>query len=118
MSDFSSRLKHLRVQKELSQTDLSKLVGVLYNHINRYERRQSKPTAATLGKLAESLGVSSDFLMEGRTEDAAKATFQDRQLLMQFKEVEKHSDSDKHVVKEFLGTFFNKEKASKHDGRK
>ena len=110
MSDFASRLKQLRAQRGLSQSDLAKQVGVHYNHIGRYERGQSKPSAETLSKLAEALGVSADFLMEGSSDEAAKATFQDRELLMQFKEVEKLSDADKHLVKEFLNAFLTKKK--------
>ena len=110
MSNFASRLKQLRIQKNLSQTDLAKLVSVHYNHIGRYERNQSKPTAETLTRLADALAVSTDFLMEGNTNKAAKAAFQDRELLMQFKEVELLSDGDKHLVKEFLNAFLTKKK--------
>jgi len=110
MSDFASRLKQLRTQRSLSQTELAKMVGVHYNHIGRYERGQSKPGAETLTRLAESLGVSGDFLMEGRTEEAAKATFEDRELLIQFKEVEKLNETDKHLVKEFINAFLTKKR--------
>ncbi len=51
MSNFASRLKQLRTQQGLSQTELAKEVGVHYNHIGRYERGQSKPTAETLIRL-------------------------------------------------------------------
>ena len=81
MSDFATRLKQLRTQRGLSQTELAKEVGVHYNHIGRYERGQSKPTAETLTRLAKCLGVSGDFLMEGRADEAAKAAFEDRELL-------------------------------------
>ncbi len=110
MSDFASRLKQLRTQRGLSQTELAKAVGVHYNHIGRYERGQSKPTAETLTRLAEALGVSGDFLMEGRADEAAKATFEDRDLLMQFKEVERLNETDKHLVKEFLNAFLTKKR--------
>lgn len=110
MTDFASRLKPLRAQRGLSQSELAKLVGVHYNHIGRYERGQSKPGAQTLTKLAEALGVSSDFLMDGNTDEAAKASFQDRELLIQFKQVEQLNDNDKHLVKEFLDAFLTKKK--------
>lgn len=110
MSNFASRLKQLRTQRSLSQTELAKKVGVHYNHIGRYERGQSKPSAETLTRLAEALGVSGDFLMEGRTDEAAKATFEDRELLMQFKEVEQLNEVDKHLVKEFLNAFLTKKR--------
>ncbi len=110
ISDFASRLKQLRTQRSLSQTELAKQVGVHYNHIGRYERGQSKPSAQILTKLAETLSVSADFLVEGNTDATAKATFQDRELLMQFKQVEQLSDEDKHLVKEFLDAFLTKKK--------
>lgn len=111
MSDFASRLKQLRTQRDLSQTELAKEVGVHYNHIGRYERSQSKPSAETLTRLAEALGVSGDFLMEGRADEAAKATFEDHELLMQFKEVERLNEADKHhLVKEFLNAFLTKKR--------
>ncbi len=80
------------------------------NDIGRYERGQSKPTAETLTRLAQALGVSGDFLMEGRTDEAAKATFEDRELLMQFKEVEQLNEVDKHLVKEFIIAFLTKKR--------
>ena len=110
MSDFASRLKQLRTQRGLSQTELAKKVGVHYNHIGRYERGQSKPAAETLTRLAESLGVSGDFLMEGRTDEAAKANFEDSELLIQFKEVQKLNETDKHLVKEFINAFLTKKR--------
>ncbi len=98
MSDFASRLKQPRAQRGLSQTELAETVGVHYNHIGRYERGQSKPTAEILTRLAEALGVSGDLLMEGRADEAAKATFENRELLMQFKEVERLNETNKHLV--------------------
>ena len=88
-----------------------------YNHIGRYERGQPKPSAKTLTRLAEALGVLGDFLMQGRTDEAAKATFEDRELLMQFKEVERLNKMDKHLVKEFLNAFLTNKEAGKHDGQ-
>ncbi|MBL0379333.1 MAG: helix-turn-helix domain-containing protein [Desulfofustis sp. PB-SRB1] len=57
--------------------------------MGRYERGISRPAADTLKRMADALGVSSDYLIEGTTADAAKAKFEDRELLLQFQEVEK-----------------------------
>ncbi len=48
--------------------------------------------------------------MEGRTDEVAKTTFEDRELLMQFKEVERLNETDKHLGKEFLNAFLTKKK--------
>lgn len=105
---FPERLRVLRKQRDLSQGGLAKLVGVHYNHIGRYERGESRPTAETLVRLAAALDVSTDYLMGGSSEEAAKARFEDRELLRQFREVEKMPDADKSVVKRLLDAFLFK----------
>jgi transcriptional regulator with XRE-family HTH domain len=47
---FPERLLSLRKQKNLSQTELGKIVGVHYSHIGRYKRGISRPAADTLKK--------------------------------------------------------------------
>jgi transcriptional regulator with XRE-family HTH domain len=98
----------LRKQKNLSQTELGKIVDVHYSHIGRYERGISRPAADTLKRMADALGVSSDYLIEGTTADAAKAKFEDRELLLQFQEVEKLEEEDKQVVKKLIDAFLTK----------
>jgi len=105
---FAERLRTLRKQKNLSQTELGKLADLHYTHIGRFERGTSRPSGDTLKRLASSLEVSSDYLLEGSTEDAAKANFEDRELLRQFQEVEHLSEEDKTVVKTLLDAFLTK----------
>ena len=110
---FPERLRQLRKQKNLSQTELGKLAGLHYTHIGRYERGVSRPTADALGRISEALGVSGDYLMEGSTEEAAKAHFADRELLRQFQEVEGLPEEDKFVVKKLLDAFLTKKQLQK-----
>ncbi len=105
---FAARLLSLRKQKNLSQTELGKLVGVHYSHIGRYELGISRPAADTLKRMADALGVSGDYLIEGTTTDAAKAKFEDRELLLQFQEVDKLQEEDKQVVKKLIDAFLTK----------
>jgi transcriptional regulator with XRE-family HTH domain len=107
---FPERLRTLRKQRNLSQTELAKLVGIHYNHVGRYERGESRPSADTLKRLADALDVSSDYLIEGHREEAARARFEDRELLRQFQEVERLEDEDKVVVKKLLDAFLTKKR--------
>ncbi len=102
---FADRLRELRKAKGLSQSELGEKVDLHYTHVGRYERGVSRPSADTLQRMADVLGVSCDYLLEGSTTDAAKADFKDRELLRQFQEVEKLPDDDKHVVKKLLNAF-------------
>lgn len=105
---FGDRLRQLRKQRNLSQTELGRRAKLHYTHIGRYERGESRPSADALGRLAEALDTSTDYLMEGTTEEAARARFEDRELLRQFQEVEDLPDDDKAVVKKLLDAFITK----------
>lgn len=102
---FPRRLHDLRRSKDLSQTELAHKTGVHYTHIGRYERGESRPSADTLKRLADALGVTNDYLLEGATTEAAKARFEDRELLQHFQEAEQLPREDKDLIKEFLGAF-------------
>lgn len=115
-SGFPGRLRQLRKQKDLSQTELGELVDLHYTHIGRYERGASKPSADAMRRLADALGVSTDYLMEGTTEEAAKARFEDRELLRQFQEVESLPDDDKIVIKKLLDAFLTKKQIQRLAG--
>ena len=89
---------------------MGELTGLHFTNISRYERNLSHPGAETLKKIADSLGVSSDYLMAGTVEEAAKAHFQDRELLSQFKEVDRLPDDKKKFIKRVLDALLVKEK--------
>jgi DNA-binding XRE family transcriptional regulator len=84
--DFAARLRQLRKQKNLSQADLAKIVGVHYNHIGRYERGSSRPSA--------------------------EADFEDRDLLRMFQEIQKLDQEDKRVVKKLIEAFVVKKQVA------
>jgi len=105
---FAERLRTLRKQKNLSQTELGNLAKIHYTHIGRFERGAAHPGSDTLRRLADALGISSDYLLDGATQDAAKAKFEDRELLKQFQEVERLPEEDKNVIKLLLDAFLTK----------
>ena len=107
---FSTRLRNLRREKNLSQTGLGKIINLHYTNIGRYEKGISRPSADILKRLADAFGVTTDFLMEGTPDSAAKARIDDRDLLRQFQEVKKLPDDEKVVVKKFLDAFLIKNK--------
>lgn len=107
--ELQERLKQARNEKKISQQELAKLVGVHYTNIGRYERGEAVPSAHVLNKLAQSLDVTPDYLINGTLDDKADNSISDNELLIMFKKVEKLPAEKKRLVKEFLDSFLFKD---------
>ena len=103
--EFGERLKKLRRQKSLSQQQVADKLGMHFTNISRYERGLASTNTETLRKLAEILSVSSGYLIEGALEDGVQAHFEDRELLLQFQQVQNLPEEDKATIKKLLDAF-------------
>lgn len=65
IATLGSRLKELREDKQLSLRDVSRLSGVSRSMLSKIELGKSSPTATTLGKIGEGLGISISQLIGG-----------------------------------------------------
>ena len=65
---FSQRLKELRVEKNLTQKELSLYLGLSPNSICEWEKGRCEPNAETLKKLSELFECSIDYLL-GHSDD-------------------------------------------------
>lgn len=61
--DFGQNMMLIRKQKKLSQAALGKMIGTSGDVIGRYERGDIKPSIDVVGKLADALEVSVDYLI-------------------------------------------------------
>lgn len=104
---IGERIKKLRSVKGYTQSDLATLVGLTYIQVGRYEKGKSSPSSEVLQKLADALSTTTDFLMNGGTEQV-EAQLTDKELLRQFQEVEKLEPDDKHLIKTFIDAFITK----------
>lgn len=66
--DLGRRLLVLRKNKDITQEELGRQIGVGKTTISNYETGYSSPDSDTLTKLADIFGVSTDYLL-GRTEE-------------------------------------------------
>lgn len=105
---FGEKIKSLRQKKNLSQSDLGKLVEVHYSHIGRYEQNLSLPSVETLKKLAQTLGVSIDYLVFEDHELAVRVEFEDEDLLTHFKATEQLPADERVTVKKLIDAFLVK----------
>jgi len=111
--EFKDRIKQARTQMGLSQSKLADMIDVHVTNISRYERGENKPTSQVLSRLADALNISADYLMTGSTDEVAKATIADKELLDQFRRIEQLPQDKKHLVKEFLDAFLIKAELQK-----
>lgn len=72
-SIFSTRLKYVLAMKKITQTELSKRIGVNRETISRYISGKSSPRIEDLTKIVNVLEVSSDYLL-GLNDDFVRHT--------------------------------------------
>lgn len=73
MVKFGQRLKSARIAKHMSQQALADIIGKSLNTVGLYERGLRQPSLETLCLLADTLEVSSDYLL-ARTDIKRTAT--------------------------------------------
>lgn len=67
---LGQRIVQLRSRLGLSQGDLASRVGSTRTQISKYERGAYEPKFDLLGRIAETLGTTTDFLITGREPDS------------------------------------------------
>ncbi len=63
MEKFSQRLKELRKEKDLSQAELAKEIGVSQRSVSSWETGFRQPDFETLEILAKYFNVTTDYLL-------------------------------------------------------
>lgn len=102
MKEVGSRIKELREQKGLSQTDLAKLVGYQYRStINKIENGQRNITTNLIAKLAKVFNTTPAYLM-GWTDDPNEEKSTKSQIL---ELVEEMSEDKQKMLLDFIRSF-------------
>lgn len=63
METLGERIKEVRCEKRITQKMLAQKSGISTKMLRNYERGHNEPGAAALGWLAQTLGVSADWLL-------------------------------------------------------
>jgi len=63
MANFGQRLRNLRNSQGISQSELSKHIGISKSSINMYERGEREPGFETLEAIADFFNVNMDYLL-------------------------------------------------------
>ena len=103
--NFGKRLKQEREKNNLSKVDLAAKVGVHYSQLGRYERDEASPSAEMLKKIANELGITTDYLMNGARSEMAQEKIKDKKLINQFNRIADLNDLDKNIVVRLIDAF-------------
>lgn len=63
LSKFGERLKDLRLEKKLTQDELSIVTGISQSMISAYELDRARPTDFVIIALCNYFGVSADYIL-------------------------------------------------------
>lgn len=61
---LGENLKKIRIEKNITQTDLAEKLGVDKSFISNIENGKNNPTLSTITNLAQALGVSTNELLK------------------------------------------------------
>lgn len=64
------RIAILRISKGWSQAELARRIGVSTSAVGMYEQERREPSLGLLVRLAQELGVTTDYLLMGETSDS------------------------------------------------
>ena len=81
---IDERIKHLREQNSMTQSDLAKRLGITRSSVNAWEMGISMPSTQYIVELAELFHVSTDYLLgvnKSATVDVAGLTQADIELV-------------------------------------
>lgn len=111
MNELGKRIQELRKQNNISQNELADRANVSKAQMSRYEVKGVQPPADILNKLADVLGTSVDFLINGTSTEKAQNTLKDAELIKQFKEIEVLPDNEKVTILRVVSAYIRDFKA-------
>jgi transcriptional regulator with XRE-family HTH domain len=77
MSTIGKRLKTVRTEKHLTQTELGDILGLSKQAIANVESEHNNPSIEFISKLIENLGVNSNWLITGKGNKFNAPEFED-----------------------------------------
>jgi transcriptional regulator with XRE-family HTH domain len=112
---FGDRLKHFRMDRGWTQTDLGEHVGISQRVVAYYETEGGSPAPELLIKFADALNVSTDVLL-GRKNDPKRTSGpspKNLRLLRQFEQLEQLPAEERKTVLKMIDAFASRPRKSK-----
>lgn len=107
---FGQRITLARREKKITQAQLGAAIGTTGDMVGKYERDAIKPSIEAAAKIAEALNCSLDYLVRDIQSNEEKKEVISQELLLQFKKLEKMTDTDKDHIFAVIEAFNAKAK--------
>jgi transcriptional regulator with XRE-family HTH domain len=96
---LAKKLVDLRKERNLTQKELAKSIGVHFSHMSRYERGISLPSIDVVKKIAQVFNVSTDYLLLDDAQAILETKIPDGELLQLFKAISHLSEQERAAIK-------------------
>jgi transcriptional regulator with XRE-family HTH domain len=107
---IGDKILALRKERGWSQQQLAKLLGTSGPIVGRYERGEMTPSVEVAKKLAETFGVTLDYLVDDTNR---AANIKDKAMLQRMLEIEALDSEDKKTIVHVLDSLLRDAKAKK-----
>ena len=102
---IGQRIRDLRKQKKMSQSELAKIIGVTQTTITAWETGKAEPSSSTVANLADYFGVTTDYLLgrpeEKKEKDSNSVDLADMDALLTY-QGKQIPDQDRELINDLL----------------
>lgn len=104
LKEIGLRLRKIREEKRMSQTEIAQSMKMLPNQYNKVENGKVSPSLETLTKISEALDVSLDVIVYGYSRNNIKP--EDASLSEKLQKLNALSEEEKYIANELLNLVF------------
>jgi transcriptional regulator with XRE-family HTH domain len=107
---LADKIKRLRKERGWSQAELAERLGVHDGHISRIETGKYQPSVDVLWKLARTLEVSADYLLDEEAGEFAPISTEGKPLAERLRLLEALDETEKAAVVTIIDALLTKKK--------
>ena len=104
-TDATPTRAEIRKNAGFTQTELEEKIGVSKSQYLRYENKNVQPPANIMNLLAEHLGTSVDYLINGDKTEKEKTSLKNSDLLQKFKEIDALPQDEQSVIVKVIAAY-------------
>lgn len=106
---IGNKIHDLRIQKHLTQTELSKILHVSQQTITKWENGKAEPSSSALAKISDYFNVSADYLLGKAEKNKSTVTDADLEDMLDNArsfDGKPMSDHDREIIKTYLKGYY------------